>query len=402
MAQNPNRDSGRLRSCFHKAKILKSLAFCTYLGLFWGLLSPSLAVSQTQTAVQQNPLPFDWVRVQVLQSGSFINGIGEATPVDPAEQILIPTNAAVARNRNLVELVQSSYRRGPYGHRVYRNGVGGSMDLESLVREGRLRILDSSAQMAVPSVAASTEAGVTTTRCDGTCEASPNRRASAVTPLVQAAQRIQASIPSPPGPKPQSPRVSRSSGSVWWANVIQEGNCESRFPNRQSLEYKTCLYSRSQQVRRMMDRADTTLDPRWAKKYPRTPTSAFLYTCYRGVKFRLKDAGLVPGYLNGDARPMSSAPASLRANGFINIMGSSLIKKPDDAPPGAVLVYSDEKDFTHRGSAPYGHIEIRTYDGYVSDFKSPTALTKDQMSRSRTATGTRRLIGIYIKDMTAT
>jgi hypothetical protein len=93
--------------------------------------------------------------------------------------------------------------------------------------------------------------------------------------------------------------------------------------------------------------------------------------CWRYVKEALLAAGVV------DSRP-KTALAKQAANELVRDYGFKKlpIRDPFKAPLGSVLVYNA------RGSA--GHVEIRTKDGFVSDFKAKTP--------SR-----RPLIGIYAK-----
>lgn len=85
--------------------------------------------------------------------------------------------------------------------------------------------------------------------------------------------------------------------------------------------------------------------------------------CTKYVKIALWNAGY--SHNGGDIAPLTS-PAkdmgpALEAAGFVNITK----KIPDGrwAAPGDVIVYTDK-----RGAARDGHIDIRTYDGYISDF----------------------------------
>lgn len=87
------------------------------------------------------------------------------------------------------------------------------------------------------------------------------------------------------------------------------------------------------------------------------------HLCNKYVKIALWKAGY--SHNNGDIGPLIS-PAkdmgpALEAAGFINITKNI----PDGrwAAPGDVIVYTDK-----RGADRAGHIDIRTYDGYVSDF----------------------------------
>ena len=93
--------------------------------------------------------------------------------------------------------------------------------------------------------------------------------------------------------------------------------------------------------------------------------------CWRYVKKALLAADAVDAYPNG-------ASAKYAGSILVNDFGFILlddITDPEDAPVGSVLVY---------GGAGHGHIEIRTADGYVSDFKT--------VNHSK-----RPLTGVYVK-----
>jgi len=81
--------------------------------------------------------------------------------------------------------------------------------------------------------------------------------------------------------------------------------------------------------------------------------------CWRYVKNALIAAGVV------SSRPSSAwakqaGEELCRVYGFVKLPH---VKRPQDAPVGAVVVY---------GGADAGHVEIRTSSGFVSDFTSRT------------------------------
>ena len=114
--------------------------------------------------------------------------------------------------------------------------------------------------------------------------------------------------------------------------------------------------------------------------------------CYRFVKEALQRAGVVSDYMPGVAA--QGAGPALEARGFTNILPGSNIRSPYDAPVGAVLVYGAAPGATDR-NARYGHIEIRTPNGFASDYFSVRARTGDAAAglegRGRV------LIGVYVK-----
>ena len=93
--------------------------------------------------------------------------------------------------------------------------------------------------------------------------------------------------------------------------------------------------------------------------------------CWHYVKEALLASGAV------DSRP-KTALAKQAADELVNSYGFKKlsIRDPFKAPIGSVLVYNA------RGAA--GHVEIRTKNGFVSDFRSPTP-------------SKRPLIGVYAK-----
>ena len=116
--------------------------------------------------------------------------------------------------------------------------------------------------------------------------------------------------------------------------------------------------------------------------------------CYRYVKQALQRSGAVADYLPGTAA--SGAGPALERRGFVNVLGrpGSGIRSPYDAPKGAVLVYAAAPGATDR-NARYGHIEIRTGDGFASDYHSARART-GPAANGLDGRG-RVLIGVYVK-----
>jgi len=92
--------------------------------------------------------------------------------------------------------------------------------------------------------------------------------------------------------------------------------------------------------------------------------------CWRYVKTALLEADVIDSYPK-TAYAKQAGDELTSQHGFRRLP----IRDPFKAPIGSVLVYG--------GSGP-GHVEIRTKDGFVSDFESPTP--------SR-----RPLIGVYVK-----
>lgn len=111
--------------------------------------------------------------------------------------------------------------------------------------------------------------------------------------------------------------------------------------------------------------------------------------CYRYVKQAMMSVDALDQYPTG--RKAIDGIKDLKAEGWSNMMDNpkykGLIKGPDDAPKGTILVYRD----TNNKSRP-GHIEIKTdhgeKGGYVSDFFRGT----DTNLRAR------ELVGVMIKE----
>lgn len=96
--------------------------------------------------------------------------------------------------------------------------------------------------------------------------------------------------------------------------------------------------------------------------------------CWRYVKKALLAANLVESY-PGTTYAKQAGEELRKNHGFTKIN----VTTPAAAPVGAVLVY---------GGKGAGHVEIRTEDGYVSDFESKKP-------------SPRPLIGVYVKPVEA-
>lgn len=92
--------------------------------------------------------------------------------------------------------------------------------------------------------------------------------------------------------------------------------------------------------------------------------------CWRYVKRALVAANAVDSYPDGTSAKNAGRELT-EHHGFTKLD----ISNPEDAPVGAILVY---------GGKGYGHVEFRTKNGYVSDFKA-------------TRPSPRPLTGVYVK-----
>jgi hypothetical protein len=120
--------------------------------------------------------------------------------------------------------------------------------------------------------------------------------------------------------------------------------------------------------------ADRHLDPKLTRAATIAQERAHAHSrsmCWHAVKEALLASGVI------DSRPKSEyardAAQDLVSNyGFKKLS----VRDPFAAPIGSVLVYGTSRSV--------GHVEIRTKDGFVSDFRSPTP-------------SHRPLIGVYAK-----
>jgi hypothetical protein len=109
------------------------------------------------------------------------------------------------------------------------------------------------------------------------------------------------------------------------------------------------------------------IDPRLDPKLQRAATIAqeranarTKARCWRYVKEALLEAGVINSYPKSNYA-CDAGDELVRSYGFKRLS----IRDPYAAPIGAVIVYS-------RGSAGAGHVELRTRDGFVSDYHSKT------------------------------
>ena len=126
-------------------------------------------------------------------------------------------------------------------------------------------------------------------------------------------------------------------------------------------------------IRKKSSRGKAKYDHRmqWAVKIAETcARSRSTRRCWRYVKQALLKANLVESY-PGTTYAKSAGVELSRNHGFKKIA----VSNPFKAPLGAVLVY---------GGKGAGHVELRSEDGFVSDFKSPKP-------------SKRPLIGVYVK-----
>ncbi len=111
--------------------------------------------------------------------------------------------------------------------------------------------------------------------------------------------------------------------------------------------------------------SDATVDPRLDPRLRRAATiaqeRANAHTkarCWRYVKEALLEAGAVSSYPKTNYA-CEAGEELVRSYGFKRLS----IRDPYAAPLGAVIVYG-------RGSGGAGHVELRTKDGFVSDYHS--------------------------------
>jgi len=120
-------------------------------------------------------------------------------------------------------------------------------------------------------------------------------------------------------------------------------------------------------------KTDSSIDPKLRRAATIAEERAHAHSrtqCWHYVKHALFSAGVISSYPK-TAYASEAGDELIRSYGFKRLP----IRDPYAAPIGAVLVY---------GNKNRGHVEIRTKDGFVSDFRSPTP-------------SKRPLMGVYAK-----
>lgn len=124
--------------------------------------------------------------------------------------------------------------------------------------------------------------------------------------------------------------------------------------------------------------------------------------CAQILKKTLADAGLIRSVsdLPGDANAQGIKDG-LISNGF---MKCSEIDSAAGAPFGSVIIYhAREKHPNSDPGSPYGHIELKTPSGYMSDFITPSPRTEYGYTVSKRVNGRNRQVnnryvaGVYVK-----
>jgi hypothetical protein len=108
--------------------------------------------------------------------------------------------------------------------------------------------------------------------------------------------------------------------------------------------------------------------------------------CWISIRKALVDSKLVGSNVNLRAQTPRARVAALKTAGFRNIVDANLMKHPEDAPKGAVLVY----EVNGAPNLP-GDAQIRTDHGFVSDWFWPTAYTHQSIGSGRA-----HLIGVMV------
>ena len=130
---------------------------------------------------------------------------------------------------------------------------------------------------------------------------------------------------------------------------------------KQSAPIVTHYYPK--QIVHPLAKVDRRLDPKLMHAATLAEDRAHAHSkarCWHYVKEALVDAGVLSSYPKS-AYAKQAGEELVRSYGFKRLS----IRDPYAAPVGAVLVYA------HGGAA--GHVEIRTKNGFVSDFYSKTA-----------------------------
>ena len=141
---------------------------------------------------------------------------------------------------------------------------------------------------------------------------------------------------------------------------------------KQSASIVTRFYPKK--IEHPLARIDHRFDPKLMRAATLAEDRAHAHSkaqCWHYVKEALVGAGAITSYPKS-AYAKEAGEELVRSYGFRRLS----IRDPYAAPVGAVLVYA-------HGGAP-GHVEIRTRNGFVSDFYSKTACSY-------------RLIAVYAK-----
>ena len=118
------------------------------------------------------------------------------------------------------------------------------------------------------------------------------------------------------------------------------------------------------QIVRPFAKIDPKIDPRLRRAATIAQERARAYTrrrCWRYVKEALLASGAIDSYPKS-VNAKEAGDELVRDYGFKRLS----IRDPYAAPIGSVLVY-------YKGRNRPGHVEFRTQDGFVSDFRSKTA-----------------------------
>lgn len=152
--------------------------------------------------------------------------------------------------------------------------------------------------------------------------------------------------------------------------ALRDNSCNKHLENRLGMPQKDDPYTRGKPNASARKRIKRCLD-RIADKSDRMSSMCNCSTlrCAQMVKKSLFDAGLVgPEILEPMNANDPNIPKILSNNGFVKCTGSAA-SNPRNAPQGAVLIYHARVSKTSGDpGAPYGHIEVRTPEGYTSDF----------------------------------
>ena len=167
--------------------------------------------------------------------------------------------------------------------------------------------------------------------------------------------------------------LSISMGSAIFAASVITSQAAGLHPSKSEFYYKTksgkttsarIIYRyRRVQIVHPLARVDSRLDPRLLRAASIADERAHAHSkarCWHYVKEALVAAGAVSSYPRS-AYARQASEELVRNYGFKKLQ----VHDPYNAPLGAVLVYS-------HGRMGAGHVEIRTRNGFVSDYSSKT------------------------------
>lgn len=175
-------------------------------------------------------------------------------------------------------------------------------------------------------------------------------------------------------------------------------------PKTKTLEEILADYDKSTQVKELLNAAATGYKAvrrkTGGKSYPVDgKVNRSIGACFNGVKALLSKAGWIDSPADLPEEHAKNAGTHLKKNGFVNLLENPEFAKKitniNEVPVGSVLVYEGHGGNRGKKRDPgynSGHIEVKTRQGYMSDYFSPNPRTDGPLTGKY-----RKLIGVYIK-----